>query len=120
MQIIYRFLKTTVKGGILFFLPLVVIYIAVEKVIAIFTKVITPIATKLGIEHIGGQATIGLLIALLVLFICFIGGLLMKIKKLEKLNRMLDEKLTSVLPSYTEIKSKTAGQIPTPADEPTM
>ena len=120
MQTIYHFLKTTVKGGILFFLPLVVIYIAIEKVIDLFTKVITPITTKLGIENIAGQATVGLLIALLVLFICFIGGLLMKIKKLEKLNRMLDEKLTSVLPSYTEIKSKTAGQIPTPADEPTM
>ena len=113
MKVFYQFLKTTIGGGILFFLPIVVIYITIEKVIEVFTKVITPIATKLGIENFAGKATISLLIALAVLFICFIGGLLMKIRQLEKLNQKLDETLTQILPAYTDIKSKTAEHIST-------
>jgi uncharacterized membrane protein len=106
MQSILFFIKTTIKGGILFFLPAVFLVLVIEKVIALFTKIITPVAVKFGIENFAGKATIGILIVLSALLICFIGGLLMRIRKLQQLNYMLDQKLSQFIPSYTKVKDK--------------
>lgn len=111
MKSILFFVKTTVKGGVIFFLPIVFIAIAIEKIIAVFTKIISPLAIKLGIDNLAGKATISILIVIVVLLLCFLGGLLMKIRKLQKLNQALDEKLTNLIPTYKELKSKTAGKL---------
>jgi len=108
MKSVLFFIKTTVKGGIIFFLPLVFIAIAIEKVVVVFTKIISPLAIKLGIDNIAGKATVTILIVIIVLFICFFGGLLMKIRKLQKLNEALDKKLMELVPSYSQIKEKAA------------
>ncbi|HRI22877.1 MAG TPA: hypothetical protein PLA68_18090, partial [Panacibacter sp.] len=89
-------------------LPLVFIAIAIEKVVVVFTKIISPLAIKLGIDNIAGKATVTILIVIIVLFICFFGGLLMKIRKLQKLNEALDKKLMELVPSYSQIKEKAA------------
>ncbi|MBK9730431.1 MAG: hypothetical protein IPO83_03945 [Chitinophagaceae bacterium] len=111
MKSIWFFLKTTVKGGALFFLPIIFLIIAVEKVIKIFTGIISPVAEKLGIDTIAGKATISILIVIVVLLICFLGGMLMRIKVLQKLNQVLDEKLATLVPAYSELKSKTTGKL---------
>ena len=117
MKSILFFIKTTVKGGIIFFLPIVFIAIAIEKVAVVFTKIISPLALKFGIDKIAGKATITILIVIVVLLICFFGGLLMKIRKLQTLNKKLDKKLTELIPTYGEIKSKAAGKLDRQDDE---
>lgn len=104
MKSLLFFIKTTLKGGVLFFLPIIFLLIIFEKIVEVFSKFITPIAIKYGIDNIAGKATLGLLILIVVLLLCFIGGLLMRIKQLEKMNHTLDGMLVSFLPSYKKIK----------------
>ncbi|WP_310377700.1 hypothetical protein [Flavobacterium sp.] len=99
-------MKTTIKGGIFFLLPFVFIVMIVEKIISLISSIITPIATKFGIDHFAGKATIGILIALSVLTVCFFGGLLMRINIFKRLNKKLDEKLLKLFPAYDELKLK--------------
>lgn len=77
----------------------------IEKAISFTTTIITPLAEKFGIEHFAGKATIGILIVFLILAICFLGGLLMRIKLFEKLNQKLDKILIEFVPSYSKLKS---------------
>ena len=107
MQSIWFFIKTTVKGGIFFFLPLFFIFMVIEKAFIVLSKVISPLAIKFGIHNIAGRASIGILIVIVIILICFIGGLLTRIRQLKKLNERLDETLTDLLPQYRILKSKT-------------
>ncbi|MEK8180818.1 hypothetical protein WMW71_10755 [Flavobacterium buctense] len=106
MKSIWFFIKVTVRGGILFLLPFVFIIMIVEKIISILSSIITPLAAKFGIDHFAGKATIGILIALCVFIICFLGGLLMRIYIFKRINEILDEKLLKLFPAYDELKSK--------------
>lgn len=110
MKSIWFFMKTTIKGGMFFLLPFVFIVMIVEKIISLISSIITPFATKFGIQHFAGKATIGILIALSIFAICFLGGLLMRINIFKKLNKKLDEKLLKLFPAYDELKSKATNE----------
>lgn len=101
------FIKTTIKGGILFFLPLVFLYMIFEKIESVFSSLITPVAEKLGINNFAGKASITILIVLTVFAICFLGGLLMRMTVFKNISEALDEKLSKVLPGYKKMKTKT-------------
>jgi uncharacterized membrane protein len=93
-----------------FLLPFVFIVMIVEKIISLLSSIIMPFAKKFGIEHFAGKATIGILIVLSILAICFLGGLLMRINLFKRLNQKLDEKLLKLFPAYDELKSKTTNE----------
>ena len=107
------FIKTTIKGGILFFLPLVFLYMIFEKIESVFSSLITPFAEKLGINNFAGKASITILIALTVLAVCFLGGLLMRMTMFKNISEKLDEKLSKVVPAYKKMKTKTLEKLDT-------
>jgi uncharacterized membrane protein len=106
MKSIWFFIKTTVKGGVFFFFPVVFIYVVIQKASGILAKIITPLAEKFGIDGLAGKATLGILVAIVILLICFIGGLLMRIKQMKRINEKLEEFLMEFTPKYKRIKPK--------------
>src|SRR2546422_6078935 len=69
-----HFLRTTLVGGILFLVPIVVLIIVLGKALAIAHKLADPIATRLPFEKLIGLRTPHVFaIALLVIF-CFVAG----------------------------------------------
>src|SRR2546422_11318885 len=70
-----HFLRTTLVGGILFLVPIVVLMIVLGKALAIAHKLADPIAARLPFESLIGLRTPHVFaIALLVIF-CFVAGL---------------------------------------------
>jgi uncharacterized membrane protein len=105
MNRILKFVRTTLAGGVLFLLPLVVVVIIVGKALAIARKIVTPLAA-----HLPGEPVIGLdapellAITLLVLF-CFLAGVLARAALAQKAILWLETTVLSNVPGYEFFKS---------------
>ena len=102
-----RFIRTTVIGGILFLLPLVVLFIIFEKAHSILSVISDPISRKISDSILGfdGSALISIL---LLILICFLGGLIFRSKKVKKVLQKLEDKVLIYIPGYSLMKSVTA------------
>src|SRR4249919_1345648 len=73
-------LKTTLIRGLTLAVPLAIVGYVLIRVILIIRKLITPIATKIGIHHVLGNATLSIITVLLIILFIFGLGLLMQIR----------------------------------------
>jgi len=103
----FRFIRTTIIGGILFLLPVVVLFIIFEKAHSILSVIADPISRKISDSILGfdGSALISIL---LLILICFMGGLIFQSKKVKKVLQKLEDKVLIFIPGYSLMKSVTA------------
>jgi len=102
-----RFLKTTVLGGILFLLPIVIFIAVIGKALQITSKFAVPIAGLLGADKIVGVAVAELLAIALLVLICFIAGLAAKTQWAKKFVQSLETNILEKIPVYELLKTKT-------------
>ena len=102
-----RFIRTTVVGGILFLLPLVVLFIIFEKASSILSVITEPISRRISDSILGFDGSTMITIFLLTL-ICFIGGLVFRSKRVKKILQKLEDKVLIFIPGYSLMKSVTA------------
>ncbi len=102
-----RFLKTTVHGGILFLVPIVIFIAIIGKALQITNKLAIPIAGLLGIDKIIGIAFAELLSIGILVLICFIAGLAAKTPRAKKFVRSLETNVLEKIPAYELLKAKT-------------
>jgi uncharacterized membrane protein len=98
-------IKTTFLGGILFLVPLVVLVIFIEKGQTIIEKVSAPIVNNFPKIKILGIALQEVITILVVIFICFLVGLLAKTGNAKKLKHKLEDGLLSNIPGYSFMKN---------------
>ncbi len=120
------FIKSTIIGGIVFLVPIVILVAIIGKAFEIMKALATPLSDKIPIDSIGGFATANLItIAIIVLF-CFLAGLVARTTLANKFVQSLESKLLSKLPVYAFVKNmtehvsgiKTGGLIPILAPAP--
>lgn len=104
---ILEFVKTTVIGGFLLIVPFGVLIFLFEKALVLFRTLVSPISDLIPIEHIGGITLNRILAFFLLLLLCFLAGLLAKSRRINKRKNWLEQKLQSVIPGYSLIKSMT-------------
>jgi uncharacterized membrane protein len=105
MKGILKFTRTTLVGGILFLLPIVVVAILVGKALAIAGKIVGPLAAHLPEDSVFGLDMPKLLaIGLLVLF-CFLAGVFARTALAQKGVRWLETTVLSNLPGYEFFKN---------------
>ena len=102
-----RFIKTTVLGGLLFLVPIVIFIAVIGKALQVADKFATPIAALLGLEAIGGMPVATLVAIGIIVFICFIAGLAAKTPQAKKLVRSLEINVLEKIPVYELLKAKT-------------
>jgi uncharacterized membrane protein len=104
MKALLVFLRTTLTGGILFLLPLVVLVIVLGKAQEISRRVVAPLASRIATRSMAGipMATI-LAIAVIVLF-CFLAGLLARTRLARRAESWLETALLSHVPGYNFLK----------------
>ena len=102
-----RFLKTTVLGGILFLVPIIIFIVFVNKALQITNKLATPIVGLLNIDSIGGTAVVELLAIGILVIICFIAGLAAKTPGAKKFSHSLEINVLEKIPAYALLKTKT-------------
>ena len=105
MKGIGKFIRTSLVGGILFLLPVVVLAIIGGKALAIAGKIIGPLAAHLPFESfIGLDTPLLMAIVLLVLF-CFLAGVFARTALAQRGVLWLETTVLSNLPGYEFIRS---------------
>ena len=99
-----KFIRTTLVGGILFLVPIIVVVIILGKALAIARQIVGPLAAQLPMKSAIGLETPKLLaIALLILF-CFLTGVIARAAIAQKAINWLELTVLSNLPGYEFIK----------------
>ena len=101
-----NFIKTTIIGGLIFLVPVVIIIAVVGKALKIMMLVAEPIDRLIPIETVGGIALANILALLAVVLCCFIAGIIAKSAAAKKAYRTLDSTLMAI-PGYAFIKGFT-------------
>lgn len=107
MKTLVSFIRTTITGGILFLLPLILLIILLNKVFTILIKISYPISKRLPDFILGLDGSI-IVAVILLIFICFISGLLFRSPYVKKIVGSLEENLLNNIPGYTLVKAITA------------
>lgn len=111
MKSIAFFFKTSIMGGITFFLPLVFLLLMLKHAVEELTRIVGPLAEKMGIATIAGKATILIIVILIILAICFFGGLLMRLPQFKQLNEAVENNIMALIPGYATFKETTLQKI---------
>ncbi len=101
-----KFIKTTIVGGIVFMVPIIVIIVILGKAFGLMLKVARPIDKLIPIESIGGIAFANLLALFAILLVCFVAGVIARSPSSKKLYKAIDHGLLAI-PGYAFIKAYT-------------
>ncbi|WP_144299489.1 DUF502 domain-containing protein [Elioraea rosea] len=109
MRAVMSFVKTTVIGGVLFLVPVVLAVVVIQQALAIAVKLVRPVAGMLPLPGVSAAiaATGGSILALFIL--CFVAGLLARGRLANRLADTLEERILSRFPAYGLIKSTAEG-----------
>jgi uncharacterized membrane protein len=107
MKSIVRFLKTTVTGGIVFLLPLVIIISVLTKAHHFVSKLALPISHALPFKSVFGMATADLLANLALVLIAFLAGLLAKTEFGSSISKRVEHFILPKMPGYKLLKRLT-------------
>ena len=100
----FHVFRTTLVGGLLFLVPVVVLMIVINKALQVARILVGPLAALIHVENVAGVALAKLLaIAALILF-CFVTGLFAKTTLAKKIVSWIETSLLSNLPGYSLIK----------------
>ena len=103
----FQLLTTTVIGGIVFLVPIIVCIIILGKAFEIMRKLVAPLAHALQIDSVAGVVVVDLIAVAAVVLVCFIAGLAAKTALASQLVAWLESNLLSRIPAYAFIKGMT-------------
>ena len=101
-----KFLKTTMVGGILFLVPIIIFIAVIGKALELTKKLAAPLSVLIPLDSIGNIAMVNLLALCIVLLICSLAGLAAKSTLARKSIGNLESRVLSKIPVYGLLKSK--------------
>lgn len=104
-----RPLLTTLIGGVVFLLPLVVVLVVVGQGLALMTRVVQPLMSWLPYQTLGGVALVSIAALVLLVLLCFAAGVLARAAFGRALSDRFDARLQTIYPRYAVIKAMSQG-----------
>jgi uncharacterized membrane protein len=104
-----EFLKTTIVGGILFLMPVILFALILRHAMGFAGKIAKPIAAYVPQHHIAGVAIATIIAALVLLVLSFCAGLVARTRVGKSATHWLEETLLGNLPQYRMVKSLAEG-----------
>jgi uncharacterized membrane protein len=101
----FSFIKTTIIGGLIFLVPIIVLTLILGKALGITRTIVRPLITLIDVKTIGGVGVATPLAILVIVLFCFFTGLLAKTDLAKKINNWLESAILSNIPGYTFMKS---------------
>jgi len=101
-------IKRVLNGIILFLLPVFLLFFILGKAISLVQKLIHPIKEHLPAERVFGVGLLTLISLVLILFICYLAGMLIERKRVKWLIAKLEDKILVFIPGYSMIKAQTS------------
>jgi uncharacterized membrane protein len=105
MKGILGLLKTTLVGGIVFLLPIVVVAAIVGKAVGIARGVLGPLAARFPVDAIAGIGFKSLLAVAALISVCFLAGLVAKTRAARRFAGWLESILLANVPGYALTRS---------------
>lgn len=102
------FIKTTIVGGLLFLVPVVVVILVVGEALTLMMAVAGPMAGALPIDSLGGVAMANIVAALLILLVCFAAGLVARTSTAQRFARSLEDSILQKIPGYSLVRGITS------------
>ena len=109
MKAIKEFLKTTIVGGIVFLVPLILLILVLRHAMTFAGKIAGPIAALFPEHKVAGVAVATIIAALVLLLLSFLAGLFARTSIGHDLARWLEESLLGNLPQYRMVKTMAEG-----------
>jgi uncharacterized membrane protein len=95
------FIKTTLKGGLLFLVPVAFLVLILGKAFGMILKVAKPLGDWLPVESLGGIAIANLIAIFVLLAICFAAGLVANLLVVRSAVDRFETAFLSDIPGYT-------------------
>jgi len=99
-----NFLKTTVIGGLIFLVPMVVLGLVIGKAISVMLVIAEPMAGILPVDSVGGIAMVNIIALAIIVLVCFLAGLVARTGFAQKLADTAESTILQKIPGYTLIK----------------
>lgn len=103
--------RTTLLGGILLLIPLVFASLILGKAYQYSMIVAGPIGEFFGTETVLGTLAVNVMAVILILALCFVGGLIAQMSFIRKHVDRVDAILIELIPGYSIAKSMVAGVV---------
>lgn len=104
----FRFIKITAAGGIVFIVPLLLIVILVEKAIRILEGPVLKLMPILAGKSVAGITLFTVVALIAIVLICFLAGLAAKTTPAKAFLRFLEENILGKVPGYQLLKEATS------------
>jgi uncharacterized membrane protein len=101
----FAFFKEMLTGGILFFIPLIILIVILQKAFQISAVLVNPIIKLLDVTNIfgiGGEIIISVAI---IIFIIYLGGLISRSSRVRRNVKKIEDALLSKVPGYEMVKN---------------
>jgi uncharacterized membrane protein len=109
MQALKDFIKTTIVGGLVFLVPLVLVLLVLRHAMSLTVSFTGPIAAAFAGHKIVGVTIATLLAALTLLVVSFVAGLFARTEVGRNLARWLEDSLLGNLPQYRMMTTMAEG-----------
>jgi len=109
MDKIVDFLKTTIVGGLVFLVPLVLVSMVLKRGLEIASKVATPVVEHFPAHQVAGIALGTIAAALLLTVVAFAAGLAARTERGRAVTRWVGESFLGAMPQYRVVTSMAEG-----------
>lgn len=109
MNVMMKFLKTTIIGGLVFLLPAALVLLVLGKALSAARAMAAPLSEKLPRVALFGLGTGSLVAVLLLLLVCFVAGIFARTALGRKVKSWVDNSMVSSIPAYQMLKSMAEG-----------
>ena len=104
MKRLLRFLRTTLVGGLLFLVPIVVLVIVLGKAFTLVHQVVDPLAEHIPVHSVIGLRTPMLLAIGVIVLFCFLAGFFARTALAQWILNGLETAVLSNVPGYEFFK----------------
>jgi uncharacterized membrane protein len=105
MKALGEFIRTTLIGGILFLLPIVVLIVVLGKAQDISSRIVAPVAQRMPVPSVGGVAVAKILAIAVIALFCLFAGLFARTRLAKRSVGWLERGLLSKVPGYDFFKA---------------
>jgi uncharacterized membrane protein len=99
--------KTTIIGGLVFLVPIVIVAAILGKVYKIMMLVARPLDGLIPLERVGGMALANILAVAILIIVCYLAGIAAKSSLGKSTFQLIDSNLMMLLPGYAFVKGMT-------------
>jgi len=102
-----RFVKTTLIGGVLFLVPIIIAVVILGKAFQLMRAVAAPLANSIPTRTLSGAAMASIVSWAAIVVLCFLAGLVARSAVADRLMRSLESGFLTSLPAYGFVKGMT-------------